>query len=314
MKKKLFAFLLLIFGMCGTLSYFSFSDIASASSVTASVWDGTYCSNVNELTDDDWYEKEEGGKKQYYIRSAKGLSYFANLVNTLKSDSTYISFTNSDIYLETDIDLNNEDWLPIGGSSTSKTQSFKGCFYGNGHTIYNLNCVEGALGGVGFFGAIGLDNGIGSQVNIKDLHFKNATIDIQNPKTTNQETNIGIIAGKVFEKVGISNCSVQGAISIEGALVGSGLQNLNVGGIVGLSNKTTFGGTGVNSANGVKSDVMINIDSSTSVSSGSVVSVGGIAGKMVGSKIYYSANVGEINLNNVTANVGGIVGSMQSNI
>ena len=77
MKRKsiFFTLFVLIFGFCGTLSYFNYdSGVTSAVSQDASVWDGDYVSSESNLTESDWFN--ENGN-DYYIRSAAGLSYFA---------------------------------------------------------------------------------------------------------------------------------------------------------------------------------------------------------------------------------------------
>lgn len=102
--------------------------------------------------------------------------------------------------LENDIDLNNNNWIPI---------NFEGHLNGNNHTIYNLKISRGSN-----------YQGLFSELNGTVENLKINGIDIQ------AETSyyIGSIAG-VAENATISNCEVY----IDKTIIGSGY----VGGIAG---------------------------------------------------------------------------------
>ena len=77
--------------------------------------------------------------KTVVVNSADQLAGLANLVNTgNKSLSEYT------VTLNTDIDLGNKPWTPIGNGSRGLEggSSFSGVFDGNGHTIRNINVTE----------------------------------------------------------------------------------------------------------------------------------------------------------------------------
>ena len=104
--------------------------------------------------DDGWdgttkTEPEKSGDV-YQIGTAAELAWFRDEVNSGKST---LNAT-----LTADIDLNNQEWTPIG-ISPNNTKSFKGTFDGAGHTISGLkiervgtdDMVLGLFGSVGRF-------------------------------------------------------------------------------------------------------------------------------------------------------------------
>ena len=223
MKRKSFFFTLfvLVFGVCGTLGYFNFSsiDFSSAVSQNVSVWDGEYVTNEDDLTSSDWFDSTGS---TYYIRSAKGLSYFAYQANEENN-----SFRNRTIVLETDIDLNGFNWTPVGEGTTA----FQGQFEGNGHTIYNMN-IDTDGNYAGFFGSLS------DFSRISDLHFENVTINVEISSTGTY--NIGAVAGS-FLNTGTADLSLNesflSSVSASGLLTvsGNGMTNatVHVGGLVG---------------------------------------------------------------------------------
>lgn len=86
--------------------------------------------------------KEEGTTVTIY--DAEGLAYFAYKVANDESVKEYT------VNLESDIDLNNHLWIPIGFSARTDEQNshpmFSGVFNGNNHTIYNLSTEKFADG------------------------------------------------------------------------------------------------------------------------------------------------------------------------
>ena len=101
------------------------------------------------------------------------------------------------------IDLNNEEWEPIGRSGIP----FKGAFDGNGVTIQNLKITKGVdnvaqNNCIGFFG---LTN---SPASIKNVTIEN--VDITG------SLYVGAIVGYGYTGTELSNCHVTGKIEIEG--------------------------------------------------------------------------------------------------
>lgn len=81
-----------------------------------------------------------------YIGSAADLKEFAKRVNEGKDDAQYACAV-----VTCDINLNGEEWTPIGNNS----HRFRGLFNGQGHTISGLNCtVESLVDGAGLFGVV----------------------------------------------------------------------------------------------------------------------------------------------------------------
>ena len=101
--------------------------------------DGTY--GVKEGA--DGYAEDESGNVT--ISTAEGLFYFAKKVNA--GDN----FADKTVTLASDIDLEDEQWTPIGIYGNSATH-FKGTFDGQDHAVTGLKVSESSKNGVGFFG------------------------------------------------------------------------------------------------------------------------------------------------------------------
>ncbi|MBR6826439.1 MAG: heparinase II/III family protein, partial [Oscillospiraceae bacterium] len=101
----------------------------------------------------------------YEIHTAQELRRLAYMVNVLGN-----TFSGRTVKLLSDIDLENEEWIPIGGNavvSGGACSKFSGIFEGGGHKIRNLT-VSGGNYYVGFFGRLekgqvhnlGIDSGM----------------------------------------------------------------------------------------------------------------------------------------------------------
>jgi len=309
MKKKIsFIFLfLLAFTFLGTLSFFDLNSKVYAESTTASTWDGNYVSNSGLLTADDWHEDTSTGR--YYIRSAKGFSYFAYLVN----NGYY--FNNKKIYLETDIDLDSHSFIPVGVDGAY----FNGAFYGQEHFIYNLN-IDADYSYAGLFGLLS-----GSS-SVSDLHLRDVMANVN----TSKVSYFGALAGKTTGQ--ISQCSAEGSVVV--ADDGSGGDDY-IGGLIGEYNSakiltrsysdvniifssnanasTLYVGGVVGSISGTMQQVF---------STGSISAfrgfVGGIAGWVYGTRANSISNsysicaISVANTGSVNARVGGLVGLVSS--
>ena len=88
--------------------------------VQADTWNGS-------ASDKSWYDE---AKTEFHIYNAAQLKGLADLVN-----QDFISFEGKTIFLQSDIDLNNQPWAPIGRSSGNP---FSGIFDGLNHSITNL--------------------------------------------------------------------------------------------------------------------------------------------------------------------------------
>lgn len=127
-------------------------DVVIDSEITGSLWTG-------EST-----EPGQGEDGAYHIATAADLAGLAKMVN---SGDNFLGKT---VVLDSDIDLNNVAWTPIGNSLDT---SFRGNFDGNGHTVYNLNVSADEYAGL--FGSI--QNGIdtNSQM-VPGAYFKNLKV------------------------------------------------------------------------------------------------------------------------------------------
>ncbi len=114
-------------------------------------------------------------------------------VEQLKSISNGL---NGHYRLVTDLDLENEEWTPIGNA----TNPFTGVFDGNGHTISNLKISTQTQ----YIGMFGYNKGT-----IKDLTLSNVDFDIP---TVAQNSYIGGLSG--YNTGEISNVKTYGDINV----------------------------------------------------------------------------------------------------
>ena len=141
---------------------------------------------------------------EYEIGTLEQLKLFRDAVNQLKEDNTQeFSFKDQTVKLTADIDLQNEEWTPIGNIEAF----FQGTFDGQGHTISNLKITKGTSNiaancYIGFFGHTK------SPATITNLTINN--VDITG------SLYVGAIVGYGFTGKEISNCHVSGDIEIEG--------------------------------------------------------------------------------------------------
>jgi len=153
----------------------------------------------------NWNEVFESGNgtesNPYIIKTRTQLEDFGN---EIRHGETY-----SDIYIElhSDIDFNNEEWLPAG----SGENGFCGYFNGKGNEIRNYKITKDTTY-VGFFGST---NG----GRIENLSLKNFTINVNATRTIIYAGGL-VGANSVYTSLGktiIQNCSVVGNIYVAGA-------------------------------------------------------------------------------------------------
>ncbi len=190
----------------------------------------------------------------YEIHTAQDLRSLAYMVNELGQN-----FSGKTVKLCADIDLENEEWIPIGGNASEDGKSarqFAGIFEGDGHTIKNLSVSAGNYY-VGLFGDL---NG----ASIRNLGIDSGMVM--------GESKVAGIAGVIRSNVTITNCYNKASVCGKSS----------VGGMVGMSS----------GANNV-------IDSCYNAGSvGGNSSVGGILGYLSGSctntavKNCYNSGVG----------------------
>ena len=140
---------------------------------------------------------EKNGDGKYEIGTLEQLKLFRDAVNEGHN------FNGETVILTKSINLNNEEWTPIGKSG----KTFQGTFDGQGNTVSNLKITKGVANtsancGIGFFGYTN------SPATITDLTINN--VDITG------SLYVGAIVGYGDTGKEISNCHVTGKIEIEG--------------------------------------------------------------------------------------------------
>lgn len=138
----------------------------------------------------------------YLIQTKADLAQLAAYVNG------GTSYSGKYFKLANDINLNNEEWTPIGNSSSK----FQGHFDGNNKTISNLNVSMAGKNNAGLFGYT--TNG-----SVKNLTVENA-------KVTGR-LNVGVVAGTPYTTK-YSNITVKGHVEVNGMAYVGGVFGKNV--------------------------------------------------------------------------------------
>ena len=225
----------------------------------------------------------------YEIGTLASLKAFRDKVNAVDN------YAGKTVVLTTDIDLNNEDWAPIGTSS----KPFMGTFDGKNHTISNLyinDSKDYVSGGnndnyVGLFGYMMGGNTSG----IKNLNIHNVNIT--------GCLYVGSVLGRSYTGGIIENCHVSGNISIDsyaytGGIVGrheySRGANEN-GETMSIYNCSVKGEINTRSANTINADYAVSY-------------VGGIVGFVAeGDYVFENCEVENVTISGIYG-VGGISG------
>lgn len=244
------------------------------------------------------------------IASAAALRTLATNVNNGKT------FEGQTVRLANDIDLNNEEWIPIG--SATADHGFMGNFDGNGKTIRNLKMTTLKLDSDSYVyaGLFGVTEGTESQENyIKNLVIENVTIE------TSGHIAAAAIAYPYYTTV--ENITVKGNINIKGGDYTAGVlaytrrcvnaKDLAIEGNTGSSI------TGNQTVGGVISDIQMNgglkANYSNFKTSGLTItgkqSVGGISGIISGQTLD-GATVENVSLVSSDVRTGIIAGSLGS--
>lgn len=140
------------------------------------VWDGTIASGFAGGTGME--------NDPYQINTAEELAYFAKTVNEGQP------YNGLYIVLKNDLDLNNQEWTPIGNSRNP----FKGNFDGDNHTVTGMQISNSSKDYVGLFGECTKHN-INSA--IKNITVRNSDIC--------GKSHVGAIVGWAYE-INIENC------------------------------------------------------------------------------------------------------------
>ncbi|MBE6984604.1 MAG: hypothetical protein E7434_03115, partial [Ruminococcaceae bacterium] len=157
-------------------------------------------STLGESYKEDYFVKNEmlpvlaweNGSYSTTLQQVNGV-YQINTVQDLRLLSYMVrkgtTFYGKSIVLNADLDLENKDFLPIGGSGESET--FQGTFDGRGYVIRNLRAVQWEYGEAGLFGRV-------KGAKIKNLGVESGFVLAKN--------NSGGIAGFIYSSSSISSC------------------------------------------------------------------------------------------------------------
>ncbi|MBQ2771674.1 MAG: hypothetical protein IJE95_03030 [Methanocorpusculum sp.] len=156
--------------------------------------------HTDRLTFNAHWSVNPNAETEITIGSLEQLKKFRDSVNAGNG------YEGTTVKLTADIDLEGEEWTPIGTSTTK----FRGVFDGDGHSIKNLKITTGE-GNVGFFSVL---NG-----EIKDVIFDGAVVDTE-------ATGVGVVAGNIFnsgiiESVTVKNAKVDGSNKVGGIVGGT---------------------------------------------------------------------------------------------
>ncbi|MFD0961177.1 S-layer homology domain-containing protein [Paenibacillus chungangensis] len=217
----------------------------------------------------------------YRIATGAQLAYLASQVNT------GTDYSGKHFKLTADIDLNNNEWTPIGGKYSATNRSFTGMFDGDGHVIRNMTITTAETHWVGLFGIVG-------DATIKNLGVE--YVQISNP-ATNGRTG-GLVGYNWGYPVTIINSYTTG--SITAGQMGQSIITLRVGGLVGYST--------VNNASVTNSYSTVNV-----TVNGNGGRAGGLVGRTGGNgleavKISNSYATGTVTANGTGNYTGGLVG------
>ena len=278
---------------------------------------------------------------EFTIADAGDLAQFANMVNGGKD------FSGKTVKLTADIDLENQEWTPIGNGvcygNSYNGVAFKGTFDGDGHTISGLKIVSVADVNtpVGLFGVVSggtvknlvLDTvsvntnsmsagaAIGLMVDeaTADNIYVSGSLAASNDNGRNE--GLGGVVGTITEKGTVTNCINTASVTATefltdgcaGGVVGKAYYNTDSGNTILIQNCINTGAvTGKYAAGGIVSfstAEVINCINTGTVKAGT--EAGGIIGEQTNSGVISgNSNSGEISNTTGSAGTayGGIVG------
>lgn len=243
------------------------------------------------------------------ICNAGGLKWVADQVNSGKD-----YFAGKAVKLVADIDLNNEEWTPIG--SATKDHGFMGNFDGNGFVVKNLHITNIALDAdnYAYAGLFGVTEGVDKN---NQNSIKNLTIENVNINTTGR-----IVAAAIAYPyyTALENIKVNGTVVIKGGDYTAGVLAYTRR-LVDAKNIAIEASQGLVQGNitvgGVISDIQMNGGltanysnfSATGLTINGVKNVGGISG-IISNQILNGATVKNVIINCDDVREGIISGSV----
>lgn len=203
-------------GIKGSVKGGIFTESAKTNTNNALIAEG--CAFVEAV--DGYWEIEKSWEKtsetSYTIYSANGMRWLAEQVNSGQE-----TFKDKTILLAADIDLNDEQWTPIG----TEEKNFQGIFDGQTHTLKNLYVVETeAKEGKAFIGFFGY----AKNATIKNVTFENVNLNIACLDIDHSQGHIGAVAGSLEGTSTIENVTVKGDIKVESTVTANGASRVAV--------------------------------------------------------------------------------------
>ena len=198
--------LVLIFGTTTLFNNMNTKDIPTGNAISGE-WTSYTSAFSGSGTESDPYK----------ITSAENLAYLASQVN---SGTTY---SGSYFRQTANIDLSAHYWVPIG---TNATDSFRGTYDGDGHTISNMTTSEVQFSGL--FGHV-------SSATIQNLGIESSTVTAESSSVA----YAGGIAGMAISSTTISNCYNTGSVSAAKTTILTS-SDAYAGGIAGIVNSSTI--------------------------------------------------------------------------
>ena len=233
------------------------------------------------LNYDPGYTIEDDGS--YTVNNEKGLKNLAELVNNGE--------TNINITLNTDLNLTDMEWTPIGTESQPYTGTFDG---GGKYTITGLKIDQSGTDYVGLIGRLG-SGGTVQDVTLTEVNVTGGTF-------------VGGIAGQNDGTV--ENCSVNGTVTGRGFTDTGGIVGTNYGTISGCSAEGTV--TGSVNVGGIAGGsylgaTIVGCYSSAAVEGSSTV--GGVVGNLGNNcSLIACYSTGNVTATLTTGYAGGVVG------
>ena len=143
--------------------------------------------SILDIADREWAMENAPVFRCSTPEQLAGANYYVNAIAQ--------GWTDVEIYLEDDIDLEGYEWAPMGGNGINDC-SFFGIVDGQGHTISNMHIGKGNRRSA-FIGH-------SSSVIVKNITFENATIEAG--------SYTGIVGGEIYGSSAWENIHVQGKI------------------------------------------------------------------------------------------------------
>lgn len=188
------------------------TDEEDEEETTVSKWDGTTVqapSGVNRVDSEDYF----------LITDASQLAFLSSAASNEETEE-YLSYN---YILQVDINLNSEEWTPIG----TRKVPFTGTFNGNGHIIKNLS-IDSQSDYVGLFGYVKSDEDKSVKSNIsgnKITVYHNGIVEnlqIKNADVYTTGKYAAVAVGYIGETARITSVSAKaGKVSADDGYVGA---------------------------------------------------------------------------------------------